>query len=1328
MRMLLYYLVFFFLLIHSQLFISSSSSSPDHAPQCHPHESSALLQLKTSFKYPAPGTAFHAIDTWNNENCCTWDGITCDNVIGHVIGLDLFAWSLQGTISSNSTLFKLHHLQTLQLSDNDFRESFIVPEFGKFKNMTSLDLRYSNFSGHVPLEISHLSKLDYLALGGGYKVMIGENTFKALSQNLSNLTSFYLVSIDLSSLSLVISVKNFPSLMYIDLDNCKLSRKLLESIFELSNLTGLSLEDNEAPNVSLPTSNWSSALNSLTLRHNTFSIDLPLLLKDIPKSLSSLQLSFSNLVGPLPDNIQFYDSSNHLVHSAPNFTDLILSNNLLNGTIPTWIYALPYLEYLDLSDNQFTGEIIRDFETTSFGETVFLGITPRSTLQSQNLRHLDLSSNKFSGTLELEKLLISKRLAYLDLSSNNISVTFGNTKNYSLDNLEELYLSSCNITEFPHILKSSKILSTLDLSHNQIQGSAPKWLWEVGKNSLYNLTLSHNFLTYIEPLPWNRLLYLDLSSNSFSGPLPIIASYFLSFISVAKNQFVGEILTSFCNMSFLEVLDLSSNNLSGIIPRCIVKHGKRLSVLNFSRNKLYGTIPNTFLVGSTLRNLNLNGNHLEGSLPRSLEYCKNLEVLDLGNNILNDSFPHWLDSLPALRVLVLRSNRFYGSIGKPKIKYPFPELRIIDLSHNEFDGALPTKYFVNFKAMILNTKNVELKYMGEDYYQDSITVTMKGYELELVHILTIFVTLDFSYNNFSGEIPVFLGGLNALKGLNISHNMLRGTIPSSLGNLTNLEWLDLSANKLSGNIPWQLTDLIWLQILNLSENKLVGPIPNGKQFNTFSNDSFKGNLDLCGFPLSKPCNEEYEGSTMEQENESEDANGFTWKVVLLGNNNDTLPNILSELHLSSCGISEFPYSLRSLENLRYLDLSNNQIEGSVPQWLWNMGKDSLLQILDLSNNNLSENIPPCLGNSSLRVLDLHKNKLHGLIPSHFAKGNCLGVLNLKENQLEGSLPKSLLNCKELKFLDIGINKINGAFPWWLESLPNLQVLILRSNRFQGPIGNPKLRHPFHNLRIMDLSGNEFTDHLPQKYFKNFVGMMNATSDYLRYMEYPTLIRYYESSSLTIKGYYPELEKIQTMLIFIDFSRNNFTGEIPELLGKLNSLKGLNFSHNKISCNIPPSLGNLTNLEWLDLSSNELVGKIPWQLAANLNQLQILNLSVNQLEGLIPRSRQFDTFTNDSYKENLGLCGFPISESCNEDTIHQFQQEDNEEHVKGFDWKIVLIGFGSGMVIGISIGYMFLTDQNIDGIVKTLKGEQWHLMAKRSKQRRARQNVGIERRH
>ncbi|XP_062081193.1 receptor-like protein 36 [Humulus lupulus] len=536
--------------------------------------------------------------------------------------------------------------------------------------------------------------------------------------------------------------------------------------------------------------------------------------------------------------------------------------------------------------------------------------------------------------------------------------------------------------------------------------------------------------------------------------------------------------------------------------------------------------------------------------------------------------------------------------------------------------------------------------------------------------------------------------------------------------------LDLTCSGLQGILHSNnsLFSLAHLQSLILSYNYFTGQVP--LELSHFSN--------LVTLDLRRNYDLKLETSSWKRTlaNLTNLRELFLRYVDMSSTSPDSFMNLstsLTSLDLSNSDLQgKLPENVLSLPNLQQLYLSYNpNLNGSFLQYNWssplkvlNLSESGVvidlphlcrkfngLQLLDLSNNNLSGNIPPCLGNSSLFVLDLHKNKLHGIIPSHFPKGNHLQVLNLNENQLEGSLPKSLLNCKWLEFLDIGNNKINGSFPWWLESFSYLQVLILRSNRFQGPIGNPKVRHPFHNLRIMDLSGNEFTGHLPQKYFKNFLGMMNATSHYSSYMQANFGGgNYYEISSLTIKGYYAELEKIQTMLIVIDFSRNNFTGEIPELLGKLNSLKGLNFSHNKISDSIPPSLGNLTNLEWLDLSSNKLVGKIPSQLAANLNQLQFLNLSVNELDGLIPRSRQFDTFTNDSYKKNLGLCGFPISESCNETTTHQFQQEDDEEHVNGFDWKIVLMEFGSGMVIGISMGYMFLSDKIIDGLVKTVKGE------------------------
>ena len=101
---------------------------------------------------------------------------------------------------------------------------------------------------------------------------------------------------------------------------------------------------------------------------------------------------------------------------------------------------------------------------------------------------------------------------------------------------------------------------------------------------------------------------------------------------------------------------------------------------------------------------------------------------------------------------------------------------------------------------------------------------------------------------------------------------------------------------------------------------------------------------------------------------------------------------------------------------------------------------------------------------------------------------------------------------------------------------------------------------------------------------------------------------------------------------------NFTGMIPGVIGNLQSLKSLNFSHNMLRGTIPLTLGKWTNLEWFDLSSNELVGVIPPQLT-DLIWISFLSLSQNQLVGPIPRGKQFNIFGNDSFNENLDLCGF-----------------------------------------------------------------------------------------
>ena len=181
-------------------------------------------------------------------------------------------------------------------------------------------------------------------------------------------------------------------------------------------------------------------------------------------------------------------------------------------------------------------------------------------------------------------------------------------------------------------------------------------------------------------------------------------------------------------------------------------------------------------------------------------------------------------------------------------------LRIIDLSQNEFTGHLPAKFFHSFEAMMnADGHKMDLNYMGGSYYQDSVTIVLKGNEIHMEKILNTFTTIDLSNNKFQGKIPNIIGKLNSLRLLNLSHNSLVGHIPISLGDLTDLESLDLSENQLVGNIPVQLTSLTFLAVLNLSHNHLVGPIPLGKQFYTFENYSYTGNLGLCGFPLTKKC-------------------------------------------------------------------------------------------------------------------------------------------------------------------------------------------------------------------------------------------------------------------------------------------------------------------------------------------------------------------------------------------------------------------------------------------------------------------------------------------
>ncbi|XP_006377730.3 receptor-like protein Cf-9 homolog isoform X2 [Populus trichocarpa] len=826
---------------HSQPTHSSSNFSSS-VQLCPGDQSLALLQFKNSFPMPSSPSTLPCYPPekvlWKEgTDCCTWDGVTCNIKTGHVIGLDLGCSMLYGTLHSNSTLFSLHHLQKLNLSYNDFNRSVISSSFGQFLHLTHLNLNSSNFAGQVPPEISHLSRLVSLGLSSNSgELMLEPISFNKLAQNLTQLRELYLGGVNMS-LVVPSSLMNLSSsLSYLQLWRCGLKGDLPDNLFRRSNLQWLDLWSNEGLTGSFPQYNLSNALSHLDLSYTRISIHLEPDSISHLKSVEKLYLSGCNFVG---SNLDLFGNLTQLI-------ELGLKDNQLGGQIPFSLGKLKQLKYLHLGNNSFIGPI------------------PDSLVKLTQLEWLDLSYNRLIGQIPFQISRLSSLTALL-LSNNQL------------------------IGPIPSQISRLSGLIILDLSHNLLNGTIPSSLFSMP--SLHFLLLNNNLLYgQISPFLCKSLQYINLSFNKLYGQIPpsVFKLEHLRLLRLSSNdKLTGNISSVICELKFLEILDLSNNGFSGFIPQCLGNFSDGLLVLHLGGNNLHGNIPSIYSEGNDLRYLNFNGNQLNGVIPSSIINCVNLEFLDLGNNMIDDTFPSFLETLPKLKVVILRSNKLHGSLKGPTVKDSFSKLQIFDLSNNSLSGPLPTEYFNNFKAMMsidqdmdyMRTKNVSTTYVF------SVQLAWKGSKTVFPKIQIALTTLDLSCNKFTGKIPESLGKLKSLKQLNLSHNSLIGFIQPSLGNLTNLESLDLSSNLLAGRIPQELVDLTFLQVLNLSYNQLEGPIPLGKQFNTFENGSYEGNLGLCGFPLQVKCNKG-EGQQPPPSNfEKEDSmfeEGFGWKAVTMG--------------------------------------------------------------------------------------------------------------------------------------------------------------------------------------------------------------------------------------------------------------------------------------------------------------------------------------------------------------------------------------------------------------------------------------------------------------
>ncbi|GLT35783.1 hypothetical protein SLA2020_102070 [Shorea laevis] len=114
-----------FILLQFRVQSSSTSQSSLDSPLhlCRPEERSALLDFKSTINLVKEYCSDRSdiIQTWNeSKDCFLWEGITCDKMKGHVIGLDLSGNCLTANLTANSSLFLFEKLQSLNLFYNDF--------------------------------------------------------------------------------------------------------------------------------------------------------------------------------------------------------------------------------------------------------------------------------------------------------------------------------------------------------------------------------------------------------------------------------------------------------------------------------------------------------------------------------------------------------------------------------------------------------------------------------------------------------------------------------------------------------------------------------------------------------------------------------------------------------------------------------------------------------------------------------------------------------------------------------------------------------------------------------------------------------------------------------------------------------------------------------------------------------------------------------------------------------------------------------------------------------------------------------------------------------